>query len=175
MVTIRNSTISLYAATKALEVYYIICSLVSLNYIHWYQHHRIFQKFTAWKVLSKKKACVHIYTQHNLHACLRWCKRFLQSDWSAGFQWTGAPSVLRVYTALVAIHSSCVHMSIAHLWIQARVAYELLTTCMYMQTQHSQVVYFKAVKKGWAKNYYYGDVVVYALSTALLFHTVCAS
>ena len=35
-----------------------------------------------------------------------------------------------------------------------------------------QVLYFKAVQKGWAKSYYYGDVILYSLSTALLFHAV---
>ncbi len=41
----------------------------------------------------------------------------------------------------------------------------------------SQVLYFKAVRRGWARNYYYGDAVLYALATAVIFHvvSVCVS
>jgi hypothetical protein len=42
---------------------------------------------------------------------------------------------------------------------------------LYAATKALEVVYFKAVKKGWARSCYYGDVILYSLSTALLFHT----
>jgi hypothetical protein len=42
---------------------------------------------------------------------------------------------------------------------------------LYAATKALEVVYFKAVKRGWARSFYYGDVVLYSLSTALLFHT----
>ena len=35
-----------------------------------------------------------------------------------------------------------------------------------------QLLYFKAVERGWLKSWYYGDVLVYALSTATIFHAV---
>jgi hypothetical protein len=41
---------------------------------------------------------------------------------------------------------------------------------LYAAIKALEVVYFKAVKKGWARSYYYGDVVMYALSAGLLLH-----
>ncbi len=35
-----------------------------------------------------------------------------------------------------------------------------------------QVVYFIAVKKGYARAWYYGDALLYAFSTAAVFHSV---
>ena len=35
-----------------------------------------------------------------------------------------------------------------------------------------QVLYFKAVERGWLKKWYYGDVLVYAVSCGILFHAV---
>lgn len=35
-----------------------------------------------------------------------------------------------------------------------------------------QVLYFKAVERGWLKKWYYGDVLVYAVSCSILFHAV---
>lgn len=35
-----------------------------------------------------------------------------------------------------------------------------------------QLVFFKAVDKGYFHNYYYGDAILYALFTAVIFHAV---
>ena len=37
-----------------------------------------------------------------------------------------------------------------------------------------QVLYLKGVERGWLKSWYYGDALLYALSTATLFHAVSA-
>jgi len=34
------------------------------------------------------------------------------------------------------------------------------------------VLFFKAVERGWLRKWYYGDVVLYALGCAILFHAV---
>lgn len=41
---------------------------------------------------------------------------------------------------------------------------------LYVAGKAIETLYFKAVDRGWLKSWYYGDVLVYALSTATIFH-----
>lgn len=69
-------------------------------------------------------------------------------------------------------HIVVMYSMLAHIhYTVCNVVYCHVVTC----NKYIQVVYFKAVKKGWAKRFHYGDTLLYAMSTAFVFHVVCAS
>ena len=82
-------------------------------------------------------------------------------------------SSLSLYAATKAIEVIAIYYTLSLITDHFHTThYNSKTYCIIILLFIIQVVYSKAVKRGWARNYYYTDVVLYSLSTALLLHAV---